>query len=118
MRLPSRLYTAEQTRTLDRLAIQQGIPGYELMCRAGTAACRMLRLRWPGARRVAVVCGTGNNGGDGFVIARLLREAGVHSEVFLHGEIERISGDAATACTAWKGAGGGIRNADQAGCCR
>ena len=101
MRLPTRLYTAEQTRMLDRCAIQQGIPGYELMCRAGTAAYRALRLRWPGARRVAVVCGTGNNGGDGFVVARLLREAGLQVAVFLHGDARRIRGDAATARDAW-----------------
>lgn len=114
MRLPTRLYTAEQTRALDRGAIQHGIPGYELMCRAGMAACRVLRLRWPGARRVAVVCGTGNNGGDGFVIARLLGGAGVRCEVFLHGEERRIGGDAAIACAAWKNAGGEVHSAAEA----
>ncbi|MDH3712522.1 MAG: NAD(P)H-hydrate dehydratase [Gammaproteobacteria bacterium] len=114
MRLPTRLYTAEQSRTLDRRAIQQGIPGYELMCRAGTAAYRALRLRWPGAHRVAVICGTGNNGGDGFVIARLLHEAGLQVDVFLHGDGQRIGGDAATARDAWKDAGGRVQPADRA----
>jgi NAD(P)H-hydrate epimerase len=108
------LYTAEQTRTLDRRAIQQGIPGYELMCRAGEAAYRALRLRWPGSHRVAVICGTGNNGGDGFVIARLLHQAGVQVDVFLHGDAQRIGGDAATARDAWEDAGGRIQSAEQA----
>ncbi|MDH3451627.1 MAG: NAD(P)H-hydrate dehydratase [Gammaproteobacteria bacterium] len=114
MRLPTRLYTAEQTRTLDQRAIAHGIPGYQLMSRAGTAAYRVLRLRWPGASRAGVVCGTGNNGGDGFVIARLLREAGVQTELFLHGEAQRIRGDAATARTAWEDAGGRTLSADSA----
>ena len=60
-----RLYSAEQVRELDRRAIEDhGIPGYTLMDRAGAAAFRLLRLRWPGARRIAVYCGGGNNGGD------------------------------------------------------
>ncbi len=71
------LYSAQQTRTLDRMAIEQGgIPGFELMKRAGRAAFRALRRRWPDARRIALVCGSGNNGGDGFVIAGLAQEQG------------------------------------------
>ncbi len=72
-----RLYTAEQVRELDRRAIEDhGIRGYDLMVRAARAAFRLLRLRWPRARRIAVYCGGGNNGGDGLVVARLAREAG------------------------------------------
>ncbi len=71
------LYSAQQTRTLDRLAIEQGaIPGFELMKRAGRAAFRALRRRWPDAGRIVLVCGSGNNGGDGLVIAGLAQEQG------------------------------------------
>ncbi|MBR0344958.1 MAG: bifunctional ADP-dependent NAD(P)H-hydrate dehydratase/NAD(P)H-hydrate epimerase, partial [Rudaea sp.] len=63
---PYRLYTVAQVREMERIATESlGIRGYELMCRAGKAAFDVVRLRWPGARRIAVLCGGGNNGGDG-----------------------------------------------------
>nr|WP_199041869.1 NAD(P)H-hydrate dehydratase [Dyella sp. ASV24] len=81
------LYTVEQVRALDRRAIDVlGIPGYELMQRAAAAALVCLRQRWPHARRIAVYCGPGNNGGDGFLLAALAREVGIHVDVFAHGE--------------------------------
>ncbi len=92
--LPSDLYRAVQVRELDRLAIEGGIPGAALMARAGGAAYALLRRRWPAARRVAVVCGTGNNGGDGFVLARLAREAGLEVALYQVGDPARLSGDA------------------------
>ena len=67
----SLLYSAAQVRALDAYAISQGTPGYTLMKRAGEAALRALRSRWPTAMHVGVVTGSGNNGGDGFVLARL-----------------------------------------------
>jgi NAD(P)H-hydrate epimerase len=77
------LYTAAQVRALDARAIEElGIPGYELMRRAAAAALASLRRRWPQARRIAVYCGPGNNGGDGFLLALLAREAGLSVEVF------------------------------------
>ena len=64
--LPFELYRAAQVRKLDRIAIEdRGIPGYTLMSRAGEAAFKLLRQRWPDASRIAVVCGGGNNAGDG-----------------------------------------------------
>jgi len=85
-------------RELDRIAIdEQGIPGIELMERAGQAAFDALRQRWPRVRDVAVVCGTGNNGGDGFVVARLARLAGFDVTVWQVGDAVRIRGDALTA---------------------
>lgn len=76
--LPSALYTAEQSRTLDRLAIeQQGVPGFKLMQRAAQAAFKALQLRWPKTRRLSVLCGSGNNGGDGLVIAVLAQRQGL-----------------------------------------
>lgn len=81
------LYTVEQVRALDRRAIDVlGIPGYELMQRAAASALVCLRQHWPHARRIAVYAGPGNNGGDGFLLAALAREAGLHAEVFAWGE--------------------------------
>ena len=75
--LPKNLYRAEQVRELDRIAIEEiGIPGMKLMERAGSAAFNAIISHYPRAKRIAVVCGTGNNGGDGFVIARMADAAG------------------------------------------
>ncbi len=102
-----RLYRAAQLRELDRLAIEQaGIPGRVLMERAGTAAFEVLRARFPGARRIGVVCGSGNNGGDGFVVARLASAAGLQVAVALVGDRARMSGDAAAVTQAYQDAGG------------
>src|SRR3982751_1578885 len=91
------LWRAEDVRELDRRTIEEaGLPGAALMEAAGAAAARTLRERWPGARRVAVVCGPGNNGGDGFVVARHLRDHGVSAYLCLAGPAQRWKGDAAT----------------------
>jgi len=106
-RLPSALYTATQVRELDRQAIERfGIPAPELMARAGAAAFALLRERWPNVRRVCVLAGTGNNGGDGFVLARLAREAGLDAVVLQLGEREAISETARVHAAAWEAAGG------------
>jgi len=76
MALPRHLYRAADTRKLDERAVHSGIDGYELMCRAGEAAFDLLCACWPRAERLLVLCGPGNNGGDGYVIARLARAAG------------------------------------------
>ena len=99
--LPQSLYRAQDLRELDRIAIADlGISGYTLMTRAGTAGLRLLRRNWPHARTVVVVCGTGNNGGDGFVLARLARESRMQVEVLLLGEAALLRGDARRACEA------------------
>ena len=96
--LPAALYRARDVRELDRLAIEAGgIPGIELMERAGLESFRVLRERWPAARRVAVVAGPGNNGGDGFVVARLAAHEGLSVSITLIGDAARIAGDARTA---------------------
>ena len=96
-RLPYALYRAAQVRELDRIAIQDfGIPGIELMERAGAAALARLRELWPDARDVTVLAGLGNNGGDGFVVARLARAAGLQARVLQLGDAGGIRGDAAT----------------------
>jgi len=105
--LPRALYTAEQVRGFDRLAIEHfGIPGLELMERAGRAAFSLLRQRWPQVRRLAVLVGTGNNGGDGFVVARLAREAGLEVRVLQLGDRERLRGDALANAVRWRELGG------------
>ncbi|MCU0809179.1 MAG: NAD(P)H-hydrate dehydratase [Candidatus Contendobacter sp.] len=100
--LPVELYRAAQVRELDRIAIEErGIPGYTLMNRAGAAAFDRLRQRWPDARRIAVVCGGGNNAGDGYVVARLARQAGLEARVLTLAGPDQLRGDA---LTAWRDA--------------
>ncbi len=81
----------------DRAAAASGIDTYGLMEKAGAAvAAAALRL-YPGAQRFAVFCGPGNNGGDGYVVARLLRESAAPVEIFHLGDPDRLKGDAARA---------------------
>lgn len=102
--LPHNLYTAAQVRRLDQLAISRhNIPGITLMERAGVVSFSVLRKRWPAVQRIAVLCGTGNNGGDGFVLARLAREAGIKVDVLQLGDPARISGEAALARDSLRG---------------
>ncbi len=102
--LPPNLYRAEQTRELDRLAIEEfGISANILMERAGDAAFNILRQTWPDASRIAVMCGSGNNGGDGFVIARLAYEQGLNVTVYQVGDPVRIQGDALAALQRMQG---------------
>lgn len=108
--LPSALYRAEKVREMDRFAIEKiGIPGIELMNRAGQAAFRIVREKWPHSRRMAVVCGAGNNGGDGYVVARLALEAGMEVRVYALSDIASLRGDARSACQAFQSAGGKIQ---------
>lgn len=96
--LPVALYSAAEVRELDRTAIEErGIPGYELMCRAGTAATDALRRTWPAARHIAVLVGAGNNAGDGYVIARLLAGQGHQVGLWNLADPAKLRGDAARA---------------------
>ena len=96
-----RLYAAAQVRELDRRAIEEhGIPGYTLMRRAAAAAWSAARDRWPLARTVVVVAGSGNNGGDGYEIACLALDAGCQVRV-CEVDARQPGGDAATARAAW-----------------
>lgn len=85
--------TAAQMREADRRTIEGGVPGAVLMDQAGAAVARVVRERYPAPRRIAVLCGKGNNGGDGFVAARHLRDR--QPEVFLVGRRADVTGDAA-----------------------
>jgi hydroxyethylthiazole kinase-like uncharacterized protein yjeF len=93
-----RLVSAPEMRAIDRAAIEgMGIPGLELMERAGAAVARAAgSLVGPGGR-VLALCGAGNNGGDGYVAARLLRQAGADARVAALAPRERLRGDALAA---------------------
>ncbi|MBB3658675.1 hydroxyethylthiazole kinase-like uncharacterized protein yjeF [Rhizobium sp. BK650] len=96
-RLSDLLLTPAEMAAADRAAAQSGIDSYGLMEKAGGAvAAAALRL-YPGASRFAVFCGPGNNGGDGYVVARLLQESGARVEIFHLGDPEKLKGDAARA---------------------
>jgi len=81
--MPYELLTPDEMAKADRLAIETGpFTGIELMCRAGAAVAAAILERFPDAAAVHVLCGPGNNGGDGYVVARLLVEAGVDVHVW------------------------------------
>ena len=89
------LYTAEEMRAVDAAAIGTlGIPGAVLMERAGLAAAQEIMRLADGPGRAAVVCGAGNNGGDGFVVARHLHTAGWEVECLLAGDARKLPPDA------------------------
>lgn len=110
MSAPSSLvYDPEQVRALDRIAIGElGIPGGELMARAGRFAFETARQRFPAARRWLVLCGAGNNAGDGYVVARLARAEGLAVTVAALSDPQRLQGDAATAWADFQRAGGDV----------
>jgi NAD(P)H-hydrate epimerase len=96
--LPIKLYRAAQVRELDRIAIQErGIPGIELMSRAGDEVFQRIKKQWPDARTIAVFCGSGNNAGDGYIVAKLGLDAGLNVCVYAASEPEKLNGDALTA---------------------
>src|SRR5580658_6808707 len=101
----------------DRLAIAGGRLGIELMERAGQAVADAVAARHSVREQVVVVAGPGNNGGDGFVTARLLAERGYGVRLLLVGEVDRLKGDAAVAAKKSKGPissadPGGLESAD------
>jgi ADP-dependent NAD(P)H-hydrate dehydratase / NAD(P)H-hydrate epimerase len=95
-----------EVRELDRLAtLEAGVPSLALMETAGRGACELALKYYPEIRRVVVVCGVGNNGGDGFVVARRLRARGISVSVFLAADPARLDGDALTTFEALTDAG-------------
>ncbi|MBY6203584.1 NAD(P)H-hydrate dehydratase [Halomonas denitrificans] len=116
MRHADGVYRAEQARAIDARAIDElGIPGPELMERAGRAAFEALRERFPKAGRIVVVCGGGNNGGDGYVVAWHARAAGLAVDLVALANPDGLSGEAANACAAWRRSGGAIHAAEALG---
>src|SRR5437870_4417625 len=98
------LLTTAEMAEADRLAIAGGVPGIELMESAGRAVADAVARRFPrGAPQVCVVAGPGNNGGDGFVVARRLAERGFPVQVLLLADRSKLKGDAAEAAQRWQG---------------
>jgi len=96
--LPIEIYSVATVREIDRTAIEdEGIPGYTLMTRAGAAAVRAAREHFPETTRWQVICGAGNNAGDGYVVARLAAQDGIVVSVLALVDPESLTGDAATA---------------------
>jgi NAD(P)H-hydrate epimerase len=97
-KLAHNLYSAEQVRAMDEYAIKElGVSGTVLMERAGSAAFDVLKQYWPDAKIISIICGTGNNAGDGYVIARLAVEAGLEVEVLQVGDGQNLKNDALAA---------------------
>jgi ADP-dependent NAD(P)H-hydrate dehydratase / NAD(P)H-hydrate epimerase len=107
MALPIASYTSLQVRALDAHAIEVlGIPGYTLMKRAGEAALRHLRARYPLAHRIVIACGGGNNGGDGYVLARFAQAAGLTVTVLAVADPELLKNEARQAFEDFSVSGG------------
>jgi hydroxyethylthiazole kinase-like uncharacterized protein yjeF len=106
--MPHPLFNTQQLRAHEARA-QAGLPAGTLMQRAGRAAAETIRAQWPQARAIAVVCGPGNNGGDGYVCARELKAGGC--AVACVALAETTTADARAARQAWLDAGGAIAGA-------
>src|SRR5207245_1782031 len=91
-----KIVTAAEMRDIDRATSQRfGVPSLTLMENAGAAVADLVVSRYPSAERIGVICGKGNNGGDGFVAARRLKAAGREVRVVLLAEPSELRGDAA-----------------------
>src|SRR6476620_9847553 len=95
--------TTAQMHEADKLAIAAGVPGPALMDKAGAAVADAVCRRFGAGARALVLCGPGNNGGDGFVAARIRAARGVRVEVALLGDRAALRGDAAGAASRWTG---------------
>jgi len=107
--------TAEQMGRADRLAIEGGVPGATLMENAGRAVADEVARRFPDRETVLVLCGPGNNGGDGFVAARHLLERGYQVRLGFDGDIARLPADAAAMAKRFTGAWVALRPNSLAG---
>lgn len=104
---PLPLYRCEDVRAFEAHAMEHdGIDAYALMTRAAAAAFARMKLDWPMARRICVVCGRGNNGGDGFVFARLARLAGMQVSVVVGTDEVPTVAPADRAFSHWRETGG------------
>jgi ADP-dependent NAD(P)H-hydrate dehydratase / NAD(P)H-hydrate epimerase len=102
------LLTTKEMAEADRLAVSRGTPSIELMENAGRAVADVVSASFSTTRPVIVFAGPGNNGGDGFVAARLLGERGYSVELRLLGDITRLRGEAATAAERYNRQAGAI----------
>lgn len=102
-KLPDNLYRVATVIRLEQLAINEfGIPAYELMKRAGQAVFDVVRIRYPDHKKVLVLCGAGNNAGDGYVLARLARQAGYDVHVISLIDPSTLKNEAQLAYQDWQ----------------
>jgi NAD(P)H-hydrate epimerase len=107
LNLPVEIYSVESVRRIDQVAIREGgISGYALMTRAAQSALDETRRKFPKAKRWQIICGPGNNGGDGYVLARLAGRQGIQVSVLAAQSPESLAGDARTACLDFAAEGG------------
>lgn len=100
--LPDHLYCVDSIVKLEQLAIMQyGIPAYELMKRAGAAVYNVVSTRYPSNKTILVLCGAGNNAGDGYVVARLARQAGYAVRVISLADPATLKNEARKAYLEW-----------------
>lgn len=112
--LPCELYTGQQIKLGEQQAAKlAGVEMYHLMQQAGAAVFEVIKQCYPQAKHLLVFAGTGNNGGDGFVVARLAREQGMQATVCVYGDESKIVGDAERAKQEWLSIGGVITDLEQ-----
>ncbi|NOQ16644.1 MAG: NAD(P)H-hydrate dehydratase [Methyloprofundus sp.] len=107
--LPIELFSAQQARDIDRKAQQQiPISGLQLMTTAAEAGFAVIQMHFSAAQNILIMCGAGNNAGDGYLIAKLALQAGYQVQLVAVGSIEKLAGDAALAHQAFVEAGGAV----------
>lgn len=110
MKIPADLYRTEQIKALEQFVIQRDIiSGFELMERAGTAVFQCLQARYPNVQAIAVLCGAGNNAGDGYVVATLASQAGLKVCVYSVVNTALLKGDALLAYQQYTQARGEVK---------
>ncbi len=92
--MPFNIYSAAQTRELDAAIVAAGTPGRDLMQRAAQATWKAIQRHWPSAHSMTVLCGSGNNAGDGYLVARLAHMAGWQVRLLAVTAVEALEGDA------------------------
>jgi hydroxyethylthiazole kinase-like uncharacterized protein yjeF len=104
--LPLQAYTAAQVRAMDQATIDGGVAGYTLMCRAAAAALQAVKRHWPDRRHLLILAGAGNNGGDGYVMARIAAAEGFSVRLLALVGVDSLQGDAAVAAADFMASGG------------
>ena len=100
--LPDKLYSVGSVVQLEQIAIKQfSLPAYALMKRAGTAVFNVIKTRYPESKKILVLCGSGNNAGDGYVVAKLARQYGLDVHVISLSPPETLKNEALLAYRDW-----------------
>src|SRR6202042_144405 len=108
---PMKILTAAEMREVDRLTVaRESISSLQLMENAGASVAKFITRRFPKFKtlKIVVLCGKGNNGGDGFVAARHLRDSGANIETYLFANAEDVKSDAAEKLKCWRESGRSI----------